>query len=238
MHMKRSRFRLNPIVIPALPLFLLVSFFVYASVFDVWDRKTTELPLIHQFGMLTLALLLISSPKLMSLLSKYVKETKRGKQPHRLRPDPNVFGNRSHILKAALQAMLLLWPFVFAGFLYSRYHVGKLNDVSDACLVLLYSTIHIFGVVVMIGPTVMFSLMIDGDCVAHRFLGRFTLSKLPIRDLASIRMNGRLIPLLLRFHDGSSIRFWAGMQQAEINRFCETILQRVDVPIVDCTAVS
>jgi hypothetical protein len=96
--------------------------------------------------------------------------------------------------------------------------------LSTLWLGLVVSSLCIGGILpLVVLPTCLFSIRVDDQHVTHLFFGRFIISQHLLSELKSVETNRRSIfPVVLRFADGSSIRF-IGAHLRVIQALCHRI---------------
>ena len=126
-----------------------------------------------------------------------------------------IFGNTFANQKASLRIWALFSVAVFS--LLVVLSERQLRDVTVAFLFAL-TPLAFFG------ATFMFRLQLNADSVSHLFLGRFQISRKPIRDLRRVDIGGS-VGAKLTFLDGSSMRF-LGADIRVLRDMCNYINER------------
>lgn len=125
------------------------------------------------------------------------------------------YGNTAVHLKKALFVGVItgVLAYVFSAFMFVFYEKLPLASLGPLCVIVILPPLAIgLGVI----PTVMFAIHLCGDCVEHRFLGRWTISRARASEFVSMTTPyGYFFAACLDFSDGTKIRIF-GMHRGAL----------------------
>jgi hypothetical protein len=139
------------------------------------------------------------------------------------------YGNTADNLRRAVFTGAIIGGIAVAGALLMSYFDRTLDLRRWPLLVLLF-LLGPVGLFVVVAPTILFCIRVDGGRIQHVFADRFIISDYPIEDFVGLDTRASGWAAVLHFTRGRKIKFW-GADLREIERLvrdlCDDATQTV-----------